>query len=239
MPGSLTNRLKPLLRKAYVGARFRGDAKKVKGFEEMRFWQGVAAGEGGVLRHSHFKPFFTTTFGLDDDFFAGRRMLDIGCGPRGSLEWATQAAERVGLDPLVPQYRRLGIDRHAMRYVASGAEEMPFPDGHFDIVSSLNSLDHVDDLDRTVAEIVRVLKPGGTFLLITDVNHDPTPTEPITFSWDVVDLFAPSLVVTEQQHFEKPGEGVYQSVAVGEPYDHNRPERRYGTLVARLQKESG
>ena len=29
---------------------------------------------------------------------------DIGCGPRGSLEWATMAAERVGLDPPVNKY---------------------------------------------------------------------------------------------------------------------------------------
>jgi ubiquinone/menaquinone biosynthesis C-methylase UbiE len=116
-------------------------------------------------------------------------MLDIGCGPVGSLEWADRARVRVGLDPLVDSYRALGIADHAMRYVAAQAECMPFADGSFDIVSSFNSLDHVDDLDETIAEITRLLAPGGRFLLLVEVNHPPTLTEPITLGWDVVDRF--------------------------------------------------
>lgn len=50
---------------------------------------------------------------------AGRRVLDVGCGPRGSLEWADRARVRVGLDPLVDAYRELGVADHAMGYVAA------------------------------------------------------------------------------------------------------------------------
>lgn len=70
------------------------------------------------------------------------------------------ASERVGLDPLVDGYRALGIGQHKMTYVKGGSEKIPFPDGHFDIVTSFNSLDHVDNLDATVAEITRVTAPG-------------------------------------------------------------------------------
>jgi ubiquinone/menaquinone biosynthesis C-methylase UbiE len=104
-----------------------------------------------------------------------------------------------------------------MRYVDAPSEAIPFPDGHFDVVSSFNSLDHVDDLDRTVAEIVRVLRPGGRFLLVTEVGHDPTPTEPISFSWDVVERFAPALQVVREQRFDKDEGGVYQSLLAGRP----------------------
>ena len=105
-------------------------------------------------------------------------MLDIGCGPRGSLELADTALERVGLDPLAKEYLKLGDASHMMTYVASRSESIPFADGYFDIVCSFNSFDHVADLKRTIiAEIVRVVKPGGLFLLLSEVNHAPTKTE--------------------------------------------------------------
>ena len=173
-------------------AKFRG---------ELAFWQSRLAHEG-VLRNDHFEYFYTTHFGLDRAFYRGKRVLDLGCGPRGSLEWASEAALRVGLDPLAEVYQRLGAARHAMRYVAAGAERIPFPDGSFDVVCSLNSLDHVDDLGRSVEEIVRVVAPGGYFLLISDIHELPTTLEPSAYSWDVVDRFQPGLLMVEQRHYE-------------------------------------
>src|SRR5206468_2928985 len=163
-------------------------------------WRSVHDVQGG-LSSDHFEEFFTEHFGLMRAFYEGKRLLDIGCGPRGSLEWASMAEERVGLDPLVGSYRDLGIETHQMTYVEAHSEDVPFDDGRFDVVSSFNSLDHVDDLEPTIAEIKRVLKPGGTFLLITDVNHDPTPTEPIEFSWDIVDSLGPELSPVNIRHF--------------------------------------
>jgi SAM-dependent methyltransferase len=215
-----------------------GRSAHSKGSEELAFWRSVRAAEGELVGE-HFEAFFTTHFQLDRSFFAGKRLLDIGCGPRGSLEWATEATERVGLDPLVGAYRELGIDRHQMHYVESGSEHIPFDDGHFDVVSSFNSLDHVDDLHATIGEIKRVLKSGGTCLLLTDVNHDPTPTEPIEFSWDVLDLFGPELSPVDVRRYEKTSPGVYQSVTAGVPYDEGNPKRRYGVLSARLTKVAG
>lgn len=147
---------------------------------ELSFWQGVARREDGNLRNDHYEWFYTSYFSLTPADYQDRRILDIGCGPRGSLEWADVASERIGLDPLVDQYRELGIGQHKMTYVNSGSESIPFPDGYFDIVTSFNSLDHVDDLDKTVSEIARVTTSGGMLLIISDVNHVPTPTEPIS-----------------------------------------------------------
>jgi len=230
------DRIRSSLGKLKRTIQFRGDNQRLKAHEELAFWKATFDKEGHLVGR-HFEYFFTDHFGLDRGFFDGAHMLDIGCGPRGSLEWASMAAERVGLDPLVPVYRDLGIDRHEMTYVGSGSETIPFDDGHFDVVSSFNSLDHVDDLDRTIAEIKRVLRPGGTLLLLTDVNHDPTPTEPIAFSWDVVEKFAPELAVVDTTHYEKSEDGVYQSIEAGVAYDDSNPTRRYGVLSARLVKK--
>lgn len=202
---------------------------------EWLYWLNARV-RSGTLSNDHYVHFYTDHFGLSPAYYDGKRILDIGCGPRGSLEWADHAAERVGLDPLAAQYLSLGAARHRMRYVASGAESIPFPDGHFDVVCSFNSLDHVEDLDRVIAEIGRVVQPGGLFLLITDVNHAPTLTEPLTFSWDIVSRFVPPLELVEARHFEKRDGGVYQSLHRGTVYDDRDPRPRYGILSARFRK---
>jgi SAM-dependent methyltransferase len=207
-----------------------------KGEGEIAYWRQVLHTHGS-LSNGHFEAFHTTHFGLDPEFYRGKRVLDVGCGPRGSLEWANVAAERVGLDPLADAYRELGTDRHAMTYVSAPVESIPYPDAHFDVISSFNSLDHVDDLDRAVEEIVRVLTPRGLFLLLTDVNHPPTLMEPVSFSWDVVQLFQPALDLLEERHYEKRENGMYQSIDAAVAYDHADPTERYGVLSAKFVKK--
>jgi ubiquinone/menaquinone biosynthesis C-methylase UbiE len=168
--------------------------------------------------------------------------MDIGCGPRGSLEWATQARTRIGLDPLAVAYRRLGTERHAMQYVASGAEHIPFPDAIFDVICAFNSLDHVDDLEAVIGEIARVLGTNGTFLLLTDIHRYPTVLEPVAYSWNVVEKFLPALEVVEERHVEytvRSAEGfgdIYQSLRQGVLYNHADTTERYGILAAHFQK---
>ncbi len=209
----------------------------LKAQAEMNYWLQVKQKEKKeVLGNSHYEYFYTKHFNIAKSFFAGNRILDIGCGPRGSLEWCDAASQRVGLDPLAKSYRQLGIDFHKMLYVASGAENIPFADEYFHVVASFNSLDHVDNLDKSIAEIIRVLKPGGMFLLITDVNHGPTATEPISFSWDIVNKFQPGLTLFEKHHYEKSENGIYKSIMAAIPYDHSNPAGRYGILTAKFQK---
>src|SRR5438105_4063844 len=139
--------------KALIGPLFQAAFPSIaKRRAELAYWRDRHSAEHGTLGNAHYEPLYTTAFGLDRGSYAGRRVLDIGCGPRGSLEWADIAAQRVGLDPLVPDYRKLGIDRHQMEYCAAPSHKIPFPDGHFDFVTCLNALDHVDDFEGTVAE---------------------------------------------------------------------------------------
>lgn len=226
------------LYRLWVLLRFGGDSREAKRWHEIRYWREKQSAELR-LSNRHYEYFYTTHFNLEKGFYTGKRILDIGCGPRGSLEWADNASERVGLDPLADTYGRLGSSEHKMTYLTATSEAIPFPDGYFDVVSSFNSLDHVDDLDRTVKEIIRVIRPGGLFLLLTDVNHEPTITEPLSFSWDVVDRFSPALRLIEARQYEKPRSGLYQSIQVGVPYDHSNAARRYGILSAKFIRESG
>jgi SAM-dependent methyltransferase len=210
-------------------------AEDEKARSELDYWQTRKASEG-VLANDHFQHFYTTHFGLSGEDYRSKRVVDIGCGPRGSLEWATMAAERIGVDPLADSYRALGADGQGMRYVQAPAENIPFADGYFDVVCSFNSLDHVDDLDRSIAEIIRVLAPGGLFLLLTDLHEEPTACEPVVFSWDIVQRFQPQLSLLEERHYEKHVDGLYQSIDANVSFDHGDPATRYGVLSAKFTK---
>ena len=146
------------------------------------------------------------------------------------------AGQRVGLDPLADDYRALGTDAHPMEYVAAPVEEMPFGDATFDVVTSFNSLDHVDDLDRAIGEIKRVLRPSGHFILIVETGHEPTWSEPQTISWHVCARLNRKLQVVRSHRYERGGDNIYADAWVGRPYDHADPTPRPGLLVAVLQR---
>ncbi len=215
----------------------------VKEYFELRFWRGLHAEIGGLgdaekaarLAHerAHYQYFFTEFFGLALDAYRGRRILDIGCGPMGSLEWADAAAERVGLDPLADQYRRLGAGTHAMDYVAAPSEAIPFGQGHFDFVTTFNSLDHVADVPATIAEMQRVAGPGATVLVITEIDHVPTFTEPHRLSRAVLELFQPAFEIVSARTFGVPPDhNLYAGMRAGLAQPAGQP----GVLAARLQR---
>jgi SAM-dependent methyltransferase len=206
-----------------------------KGLYEWAYWKSRQI-EEGTLANSWYVELFTTRVGLDQAFYAGKKILDVGCGPRGSLEWADMAAERVGLDPLVERYRALGIDQHRTHYVNAPVERIPDPDNYFDVVSSINSLDHVDDVDAAMREMLRVLTPGGMILLVVEIHPRPTIAEPHALPWDLARRFGPLTHVLEERHLERPDHGVgHFDVRV--PFDHDDQTERSGVLVAKLAKQ--
>ena len=202
---------------------------------ETAFWKSWYS--KNKFDNSFYKHFYTSYFGIDGEEYRGRAILDIGCGPQGTLEWADEAKERVGLDPLVKQYRKLGIGAHRMGYVCAPSEKIPFPSEHFDFVTSFNSLDHVDNVDKTLYEITRVLKNGGTLLLITEINHAPTSCEPQTLTEELVDRLSRDFTpVTVNFAALRSDHAIYKSLLENVPYIRG-PKPAPGLLSARLTKK--
>lgn len=214
-----------------------GRRRRLKLADELRYWRERAAVEG-LLENEHYRTMFTRLWELPESFYVGKRMLDVGCGPRGSLEWASCAAERVGIDPLADEYVRLAGARHAMTYVRARAEAIPFPDGHFDVVSSLNSIDHVDDLDRAIAELSRVAAPGATLLMIVEVHDAPTLTEPQAIGWELARRFQPAWEDVQERRCELQTGLILLDAERGVPYDDSDPRPRRGLLLARMQRRA-
>ena len=185
----------------------------VKEYYELKYWKGKHQSEG-TLTNDHYEYFYTTHFCVDASFYKDKVVLDIGCGPRGSLEWASMAKRRIGLDPLADKYLKLGASEHEMEYLSSPSESIPLDDDYCDAVFSFNSLDHVADLEKTIAEIKRVTRPGGTFLLLIEVNHPPTVCEPHKITpATIVRQFAPEFTANDLKVYKETiAHDIYNSI---------------------------
>ncbi len=110
------------------------------------------------------------------------RALDIGCGEgRFCRMLAAEGMATVGIDPtgaLIEQARRLHPDGD---YRVEAAEATSLPDAAFDLVVSYLSLIDIADLDAAIAEVHRLLRPGGS-LLIANLQSFNTAAEPLGWS---------------------------------------------------------
>lgn len=102
----------------------------------------------------------------------GARVLDIGCGDAGVLiAFAERGSTCAGieLDEKSLERGRLRAEEHGVRVDLRGgvAEALPWEDGAFDLVILDNVLEHVQDREKTLAEIRRVLAPGGLLYMVT------------------------------------------------------------------------
>ena len=98
--------------------------------------------------------------------------LDIGCGGGILTEKLTTVSEKTyGID--ISQASLLTAKNHAIEqgldidYRQAPAEKLPFLDNSFDLITCCDVLEHVDDVDQVIAEVSRVLRPGGIFIYDT------------------------------------------------------------------------
>lgn len=183
--------------------------------EDFGWWEDDPDNHGVLLRYfvnpvrfTYFMGILKQTCGGD---VSGGRLLDVGCGGGYlSEEFAKAGLDVTGIDPSQRTVQAAG--EHAARsglridYEEGRAEAIPFGDSSFDYVSCCDVLEHVDDINATISEIARVLKPGGLFfydtinrtflswLLVIKVAQDWKYT-----AWEAPDTH-------EWKRFVKPGE---------------------------------
>jgi 2-polyprenyl-3-methyl-5-hydroxy-6-metoxy-1,4-benzoquinol methylase len=96
-----------------------------------------------------------------------RRVLEVGCGMGNFAErLARQTSAEVVATDLSPRMvelaRKRGLDARA-----ADVQELPFDDGEFDCAVANAMLYHVEDLDRALSELARVLEPDGKLVAVT------------------------------------------------------------------------
>ena len=104
----------------------------------------------------------------------GSTVIDVGCGAgRHSFEAYRRGADVIAFDQDEPELANVAVMFEAMaqageapgtgraQTVVGDALALPYPDGAFDCVIASEILEHVPADDAAIAELVRVLKPGG------------------------------------------------------------------------------
>jgi ubiquinone/menaquinone biosynthesis C-methylase UbiE len=105
-----------------------------------------------------------------------KEVLEIGCGlGTDMLQFARAGARVTGID-LTPRAIELAAARFRLynldgNFEPGDAEHLRFPSGTFDLVYSNGVLHHTPDIESAVAETYRVLKPGGTAILMLYHKH--------------------------------------------------------------------
>lgn len=104
------------------------------------------------------------------------RVLDVGTGEgqvarlaHRQRATATATATAIGIDPTAAQITEAARRGGATGFARAGAAALPFGDGAFDAVVACLVFEHIEDVDAAIAEVARVLEPGGRFLFF--LNH--------------------------------------------------------------------
>lgn len=161
------------------GPSGRGEAAGGDGKASVRdFWERASCGEEALLPSTEragyaaqararyeLEPFIPGFAGFTEA--RGLRVLEVGVGLGADHQrFAEAGAELDGID-LTPRAiehtrRRMQAFGLSSRLAVGDAEALPFADATFDLVYSWGVLHHTPDTPRAFAEVLRVLKPGGT-----------------------------------------------------------------------------
>lgn len=145
---------------------------------------GLLEGEAGELWEAH-SDWWQTEFtdGADPEYdeqilpLAAQlltgfdRVLDLGCGEgqiARLLASGPGSPTVIGVDPTHSQIVA-AKDRGGALFGVAGASALPHPDASFDAVLASLVFEHIDPLEPAVAEVARVLRPGGRFAFF--LNH--------------------------------------------------------------------
>ena len=97
----------------------------------------------------------------------GLRWLDVGCGTGAFTEIIQQssdASEIIAIDPSAAQvsYAQSRTNAEGIEFRVADARTMPFENGRFDVAVSALVLNFIPNREKAVAEMRRVVRPGGT-----------------------------------------------------------------------------
>lgn len=103
---------------------------------------------------------------------AGKKILDVGSGwGEVSVELANAGANVIGVEPdnevLRISQLLASMQKSHVKFIHGYAESLPFPDESFDIVVCNDVLEHVQDVDKSLSEMIRVVKVNGLAYLAT------------------------------------------------------------------------
>ncbi len=160
---------------------------------------GIAEGERSVEGNlSHDGHMGAGYFRFFINVHGRGRLLDFGCGPLAVpaylADWPLD--QLAGFDPQKP------FAPHPFPFAQSLGETVPWPDHSFETVVIATSLDHVYLLDKALAEVKRVLVPGGRLLVWTALLPESAAYDP----------YGPTITPPDEYHLFHPGQNWFHQL---------------------------
>lgn len=148
------------------------------------YWEQVPCGTGEVITHGlepgsreWYQQVEAHRYRLESCIHSiaqftrhrGEKLLEVGVGAgTDHLQWARAGCDCYGVDltdaAVETTRAHLALYGLESKLQRVDAEELPFPDDTFDVVYSWGVIHHSENPERIIAEIRRVLKPGGEFI---------------------------------------------------------------------------
>ncbi len=101
-----------------------------------------------------------------------RRILDLGCGDgENLLRFAGVPAQRLGLE--ISMSRLQTARQHGLDVLQGSGTTLPLPDGSVDMIYIAHVLHHIREYAAAMAEMRRVLAPGGVVFVVETVSDHP------------------------------------------------------------------
>jgi len=154
-------------------------------------WAGRAVVSLMNRTHSALTAWALDRVRVEPDF----RVLDVGCGGGRTIERLAALASRghvSGIDYASGSV--VASRRHNAALVAAGrvdvqqasVSQMPFPVRTFDLVTAIETHYYWPNLEADIREVLRVLKPGGRFLLVAEHHRSEHPGALIRFGMKLI-----------------------------------------------------
>lgn len=182
--------MRPMVEETYGPADLSAKTIFAGGFINFGYWRAVdldaPLGEADRIRSQEdlYRHVLNLAGPLED-----AKVLEVGCGlgmgcALALREYAPAAVTGMDIHPQQLQRARsahaalLMREQGRLRFAQGAAERMPFADGEFDAVVSVEAAQHFPDLAAFAAETARVLRPGGRVAVASFFTVDDAPGRP-------------------------------------------------------------
>ena len=133
---------------------------------EKKFWANKDV--KALKSKSDWERYLTDNFGLNFDFFNGKSVLEVGCGPYGMIHFIDSKIS-AGIDPISYETAWKSEKIINVGHIIATGEYLPFKDGAFDVCICFNVIDHSINPKVAISEINRILVVNGDLLLFVDI----------------------------------------------------------------------
>ncbi|MFT8719299.1 glycosyltransferase [Acetobacter sp.] len=135
----------------------------------------------------------------------GSAVLDIACGEGyGSALLSAKAASVVGVDvsPAAVEHAREKYGNDRVRFLAGDVCAVPLPNAAVDAIISFETIEHIADHEKMLAEFARVLKPGGIVIISSPDKYRYSVATGYQNEFHVKELFCHEFEELMKSHFK-------------------------------------